>query len=106
MPTRTAIPPSLGTFPSLMAKSKQGARSPASDELLRLVVESARDYAIFSMDRDGLVTSWNTGSQQLLGWSEAEIIGSTADVFTTRRPCCRRAAPGAHSGRYRRSGFG
>jgi PAS domain S-box-containing protein len=66
-----------------MAKSKQGARSPASDELLRLVVESARDYAIFSMDRDGLVTSWNTGSQQLLGWSEAEIIGSTADVIFT-----------------------
>ena len=66
-----------------MIKSRQGAGSPASDELLRLIVESARDYAIFSMDRDGLVTSWNSGAEQLMGWSEAEIIGSTADVIFT-----------------------
>jgi len=72
-----------GTFRPLMVKSKRHVQSPASDELLRLIVESARDYAIFSMDRDGLVTSWNVGAEQLMGWSEAEIMGLTADVIFT-----------------------
>lgn len=56
---------------------------PASEELLRLVVESAHDYAIFSMDATGLVTSWNTGAERLLGWSTEEIMGQTADVIFT-----------------------
>lgn len=62
-------------------KSNGGA--PASDELLRLILESATDYAIFSTDPVGLVTSWNTGSERLLGWPAAEIMGQTADVIFT-----------------------
>ena len=43
-------------------------------EHLRLIIESAQDYAIFSLDNDGRVTSWNIGAQRILGYTEDEII--------------------------------
>src|SRR5205085_6464305 len=55
----------------------------ASEERMRLVVENARDYAIFSTDLDRRVTSWNPGAERLLGWSEAEAIGMAADAIFT-----------------------
>jgi PAS domain S-box-containing protein len=58
--------------------------APATDELLHIVLESARDYAIFSTDASGLVTSWNSGAERLIGWSAAEIMGHTADVIFTQ----------------------
>jgi PAS domain S-box-containing protein len=56
-------------------------RIPPSEELLRLIFESARDFAIFSTDQDGLVTSWNAGAERLLGFKEGEILGKTSDVI-------------------------
>jgi PAS domain S-box-containing protein len=56
-------------------------QAPGSDELLRLIVESATDYAIFSIDPQGLVTSWNAGAERVLGYRTADIIGRTADVL-------------------------
>lgn len=53
------------------------------EELLRLIIDSARDYAIFSMDPDGLVTSWNAGAERLLGWTTDEILHTSADVIFT-----------------------
>ncbi|MBC8119394.1 MAG: PAS domain-containing sensor histidine kinase, partial [Burkholderiaceae bacterium] len=54
-----------------------------SEEQLRLVIENAREYAIFSADLDRTITSWNTGAQRLLGYSEFEAIGLKADVIFT-----------------------
>jgi PAS domain S-box-containing protein len=45
------------------------------------MVESATDYAIFTTDPAGLVTSWNTGAERLLGYAESEILDRTADVI-------------------------
>jgi PAS domain S-box-containing protein len=56
---------------------------PGSDELLRIVMESATDFAIFSTDLSGLVTGWNTGAERMLGFTEAEMIGHSADVIFT-----------------------
>jgi PAS domain S-box-containing protein len=53
---------------------------PSSEELLRLVVESATDFAIIAMDGQGKVTSWNFGAERLLGFVEGEIIGGDGDV--------------------------
>ena len=52
-----------------------------SEERLRLILASATDYAIFSMDLGRRVTSWNEGAERLLGWAEAEIVGRAADVI-------------------------
>ena len=49
----------------------------------RQVLDSARDFAILATDRDGFVTTWNAGAQALLGWSEEEMLGASADCIFT-----------------------
>jgi PAS domain S-box-containing protein len=41
----------------------------------RLLIEGARDCALFTMDLNGCVTSWNGGAQRMLGYAAAEIVG-------------------------------
>jgi two-component system CheB/CheR fusion protein len=52
-------------------------------ERMRLVLENAVEYAIFSLDLQRRVTSWNAGAERLLGYSEQEILGRPADVIFT-----------------------
>jgi PAS domain-containing protein len=60
----------------------QAQKSPVPDgELLRLIFESATDFAIFTMDPNGITTSWNLGAERLLGFEGNEIIGKPADVI-------------------------
>lgn len=65
----------------VVARAERGG--PTSDELLRLLVESATDFAILTFDLEGLATSWNSGAERLLGYSEKEIIGESVDVIFT-----------------------
>lgn len=54
-----------------------------SESRFRLIVESAKDYAIFTLDLNGIITSWNSGAERLLGYKEAEIVGhSGRTIFT------------------------
>jgi len=50
---------------------------------LQLMVESVKDYAIFSIDPEGRVATWNTGAERLFGYAEAEILGQGSDVLFT-----------------------
>jgi two-component system CheB/CheR fusion protein len=52
-----------------------------SEERLRLMIENATDYAIFSSDVERRVNIWNTGAQRLLGYTEAEVLGRSADII-------------------------
>ena len=54
-----------------------------SEERFRLLLQNAREFAIVGMDLDRVVTSWNLGAERLLGYTEGEIIGKTADVIFT-----------------------
>jgi two-component system CheB/CheR fusion protein len=54
-----------------------------SEETLRLMIESAHEYAIFTTDLDMRVTTWNSGAERLLGFAEREIVGQAADVIFT-----------------------
>ncbi len=56
---------------------------PDRREMFEHIVESATTLAIFTMDADGIVTSWNVGAERLLGYAEAEIIGRSADAIFT-----------------------
>ncbi|MEP6607729.1 MAG: PAS domain S-box protein [Burkholderiaceae bacterium] len=67
----------------LTERNRAQAASRESEERLRLVVENAREYAIFAMDLERRVTSWYSGAQRLLGYSEAEIIGQPGDIIFT-----------------------
>ncbi|WP_253717883.1 PAS domain-containing sensor histidine kinase [Sphingomonas sp. AP4-R1] len=47
----------------------------ASEERFRLLVQSVSDYAIYMLDTDGLVSSWNAGAERFMGYAAGEIIG-------------------------------
>jgi PAS domain S-box-containing protein len=54
---------------------------PTSEEQLRLLLESVQDYAIFTLDLAGCVTSWNEGARRLTGYTTDEIIGQSLHRF-------------------------
>ena len=55
----------------------------SSQERLRLLVENATEFAIFSTDLERRVTIWNSGAQRLLGYTEQEVLGRSADLIFT-----------------------
>ena len=52
-----------------------------SEERFRLLVEGVVDYAIFMLDPDGMVSSWNAGAQRIKGYRPDEIIGKHFSRF-------------------------
>ncbi len=52
-----------------------------SEDPFRLLVQSVKDYAIFLLDRDGKIASWNEGAQSIKGYRPDEIIGRHFSVF-------------------------
>jgi PAS domain S-box-containing protein len=52
-----------------------------SEERFRLLVESVRDYAIFMLDPDGRILTWNAGAERIKGYSASEIIGQHFSRF-------------------------
>jgi PAS domain S-box-containing protein len=52
-----------------------------AEERFRLLVEGVVDYAIFMLDLDGRVTSWNAGAQRIKGYRPDEIIGKHFSHF-------------------------
>ncbi|PAY09404.1 PAS domain S-box protein [Bradyrhizobium sp. UFLA03-84] len=59
------------------------------------LIEGVVDYAIFALDREGHVTSWNSTAQKITGYSSEEIIGKHFGIFY--RPDERRAGSPAHA---------
>ena len=53
----------------------------ASEERFRLMIEGVKDYAIYMLDTEGRVTSWNEGARRIYGYSAQEIIGSPRSQF-------------------------
>ncbi len=52
-----------------------------SEERFRLMVDAVKDYAIFMLDGDGRVVSWNPGAERIKGYGAAEIVGQHLSVF-------------------------
>ncbi len=52
-------------------------------DLNDLILRSIVDHAIVTLDAAGRVTSWNEGAERILGWTEAGIVGRSADAFFT-----------------------
>lgn len=55
----------------------QGPQQPMafSDNFFRLVVDSLEDYAIFTVNNEGLVRSWNAGAEKIYGYAADEVLG-------------------------------
>ncbi|WP_454718929.1 PAS domain S-box protein [Caulobacter segnis] len=54
-----------------------------SEQQFRLLVQGVKDYAIYMLDRDGRVSSWNAGAQAIKGYQAEEIIGRHFSTFYT-----------------------
>lgn len=61
----------------------------------QLLVSGVRDYAIYMLDPDGVVVSWNDGAERIKGYTEAEIVGENFARFYTQED--QRAGAPAHS---------
>ena len=51
--------------------------------LYRVLVESVRDYAIFALDPNGVIMSWNAGGERIVGYGAEEAIGRHFSIFFT-----------------------
>ena len=91
MGTTDDAPPGAqtGVAPKVRSLAERDAASFAGDPqrpaeragLHRLLVDSVRDYAIFALDPNGNVLSWNAGAESLKGYSADEIIGRHFSIF-------------------------
>ena len=54
-----------------------------SEEKFRLLVSGVEDYAIFFVDPDGSVSSWNEGAERIKGYTAEEVIGKPFSIFYT-----------------------
>jgi diguanylate cyclase (GGDEF)-like protein/PAS domain S-box-containing protein len=61
------------------ARSEKTLRE--SEERFRLLVEGVKDYAIFMLDPEGRVASWNTGAERIKGYAAEEILGAHCSRF-------------------------
>jgi PAS domain S-box-containing protein len=52
-----------------------------SEERYRLLIDAVKDYAIFMLDPEGHVATWNQGAKRLKGYDEKEIIGKHFSIF-------------------------
>src|SRR4051812_17064424 len=66
-----------------MPNTERTRRHGQEGELFRLLVENVKDYAIFVLDPDGRVATWNPGAERLLGYAEGEVVGRPFDLFFT-----------------------
>jgi len=52
-----------------------------SEERFRLLVEGVSDYAIFMLDANGRIVTWNVGAERIKGYTASEIIGQHFSIF-------------------------
>ncbi len=52
-----------------------------SEERFRLLVQGVKDYAIFMLDPNGIIVSWNEGAESIKGYRASEIIGRHFSTF-------------------------
>ena len=99
-PIETADGPAVVTF--IRDATEQRAAQEAlrlNDARLRSIVESIGEYAIYMLDREGHVLTWNPGAERIKGYKADEVLGLHYSRFFTQEdmragPSCRTSAPG------------
>jgi two-component system CheB/CheR fusion protein len=86
MPYRTADDRIEGvamTFHDITKRREAEWRLRVGEERLRLLIDSAVDYAIFTTTDEGVIDSWNTGAERMFGYRASEIIGRHCEILFT-----------------------
>ena len=66
-----------------VARIATEAKLRASEEVFRTLLDGIKDYAIYMLDREGRVISWNSGADRIQGYPGEEIIGKHVSCFYT-----------------------
>jgi len=86
LPYRTAehrIDGAVLTFIDITSRKDAEERLRRSENWMRFVVESVKDYAIVTTDTAGRINGWNAGAQRVFGWAQDEIAGKAIEVLFT-----------------------
>jgi len=65
----------------MQSRQQRSGAGMARDDQFRLLVEAVKDYAIFLLDPDGRVISWNAGAERIKGYTADEILGQEFTRF-------------------------
>ncbi len=65
----------------LTARRETEEKLKRSEEIFRLLVAAVKEYAIFLLDPNGYITTWNAGAQRIKGYTPEEIIGKHFSTF-------------------------
>jgi PAS domain S-box-containing protein len=65
----------------ISARKQAEAALRASEERFRLLVEGVQDYAIYLLDPEGRIVTWNTGAERIKGYTAAEVLGQSFSRF-------------------------
>jgi PAS domain S-box-containing protein len=86
----------LGALGHAFLQQRHGAileeKLAETNDRFRWLAEGIRDYALFTMDTTGRVTSWNVGAEHMLGYTEAEIMGQNFSCIFPPEDIQRRVA--------------
>ncbi|MFL5812588.1 MAG: PAS domain S-box protein, partial [Bdellovibrionia bacterium] len=78
-----------GQHPSAEQQSISNTSLGDAEEIFKLLVSAVQDYAIFALDSQGRILTWNAGAERLKGYSAQEIIGGHFSRFYTHEDIAR-----------------
>lgn len=82
--TQSAVEIIAGDLPRDHVPQERNVRMNVDAGLFLLMVEQVRDYAVFLINTEGRVMSWNTGAQLMKGYEANEVIGRNFSIFYTK----------------------
>jgi two-component system CheB/CheR fusion protein len=71
------------TFQDVTERRRAQEELRRGEERLRLLIDRALEYAIFTMTSDGVIDSWNSGAERMFGYSAGEITGQHFETLFT-----------------------
>lgn len=81
--TEDRIEGAVLTFVDVTALRRAEEKVRAGEERLRIAAETTKDYAILTIDEDGMITTWNLGARRIFGYAEKEIVGQPFSILFT-----------------------
>ena len=77
-------PPVILAVTAVLTARKQAEEAlRESEERLSLLIKSVEDYAIITLDIEGIINGWNPGAEKMFGYTASEIIGQNFEILFT-----------------------